>query len=137
MLDGIDQKLRHDQADAHGLTRNGGAGPSLHHDSDRPVGADHRLREAVAELRQIRADLDSISESRPAQLLLHGRHRHDPLMRVLKVPRVSSDCTVRAFRRRMLAMIWRLLATRCRISSSSISFSRSSSSFSRSAARLG
>ena len=57
----------------------------LHHDRYRSVGTDHRLREAVAEPRQIWTDLDSISQPRPAQLLLHGRHRHDTLVRVLQV----------------------------------------------------
>ena len=46
--------------------------------------------------------------------------------------RVSSNSTVRAFIRMMLATICRLLATRCCISSSSMSFSSSNASFSRS-----
>ena len=73
--------------------------------------------------------------SRALQLLLDGRHRHDPIVRIRRCERVSSDCTVRALRRRMLAMICRLLATRCCISWSSVSFCCSSSVVIRSAVR--
>ena len=47
--------------------------------------ADHRFRQTVAKLREIGSDLDAFVQSRGVQLLLHRCHRHDALVRVLKV----------------------------------------------------
>ena len=83
MFDGVDQKLRHDQPDTYGLAGDCCTGTGLHHHTDGSVGTDHRLCETITKLRQIRTDLDAIAESSSAQLLLHGRHRHDSLVRIL------------------------------------------------------
>ena len=136
MLQGVDQEFRHDQAKADRFAGDRRAGRRLHRDRERPVDADHRLAQGC---RRAWSDRGRSRSGRrvpvPRNCCCTVATDMTRWCASCRCRRVSSDCTVRALSRRMLAMIWRLLATRCCISCSRISFCRSSSSFSRSASR--
>ena len=61
------------------------AGVGFHLHRDRPTVANHGSGQGVAQPGQVRADLDRLAVSRALQLLLHGRYRHHPHMRVAKM----------------------------------------------------
>ena len=56
-----------------------------HLDLDPLVRADHRGREAGAQLGQIGADVDMVDAVGGMEMALHGRDRHHPLVRVAKL----------------------------------------------------
>ena len=81
----VDHELGDDKAEADGLGGLGRAAVDQNFQRDRPALTDHRSREAFAQTRQVGANLNLVVTLGSVKMLLHGRHRHNALMRVLQM----------------------------------------------------
>src|ERR1700719_3014715 len=85
MLKGVDHELGGNEPEAHRLAGFHGAGHGLHEERMRAAVINHRVSKAVAQLRQIGTDFDTVAQPRGLELLLHGCYRHHPLVCVPQV----------------------------------------------------
>src|ERR1035438_9327152 len=85
MLERVDDKLGHDQTDAHGVGRVNGAVVSGDLDRDRFVRIDHGVGKTVAQVLQIRTKLDQSTTSSRLNEPLHFADRDESLMGFLEM----------------------------------------------------
>src|SRR5512133_3483700 len=81
----VDDELRYDQSDTHGVTRSGGTFASNDFKGNCATVADHRRCEGLAQFGKVGADRDLLIPAGGLQVLLDRCNRHDASMSVLKM----------------------------------------------------